>query len=88
MVIRADQHQVAQLGGTAVLPVPDVVGVQTAGGPTARNRTGGVAVLQRAAKPPVNHPGCSAGADGLTVAFKPDFTGGITGQVLAFGVGQ
>lgn len=88
MVIRAYQHQVAQLGGTAVFPVPDVVCVQTAGGPTAGNRARGMAVLERAAKPPVDQPGRSAGADDLPVTFEPDFTGGITGQVFPFGVGQ
>ena len=35
VVIRADQHEVEQLGRTAVLPVHDVVGVQAAGGPAA-----------------------------------------------------
>jgi hypothetical protein len=86
MVIRAYQHQVEQLGETAVLPVPDVVGVQTAGGTTAGNRARGVAVLERAAKPPVDQAGRSAGADDLAVTFEPDFTGGITGQLSAFGV--
>ena len=45
VVIGAYQHQVEQLGGAAVLPVPDMVCVQTAGGPTTRNRTRGMAVL-------------------------------------------
>jgi hypothetical protein len=46
--------------------------VQAAGGPTAGYRAGGVAVLEGAAKPPVDHPGRSAGADGLPVALEPD----------------
>jgi len=54
--------------------------VQTAGGPTAGHRSAGVAVLERAAQPPVDHPGCSAGADELPVALEPDFTAGITGH--------
>ena len=86
VVIRAYQHQIEQLGGAAVFPVPDMVCVQTAGSTTARNRTRGMAVLERAAKPPVDLAGRSAGADDLAVTFEPDFTGGITGQVLAFGL--
>jgi hypothetical protein len=88
MVIWAYQHQVEQLGGTTVFPVPDVVCVQTAGGPTAGNRARGVAVLERAAKPPADQAGRSAGADDLPVTFEPDFTGGITDQVSAFAVGE
>jgi hypothetical protein len=45
-----------------------------------------MAVLQRAAKPPVDLAGRSAGADDLAVTLEPDFTGGITAQVSAFGV--
>ena len=88
MVIRADQHQVGQLGGSAVFPVPDVVGVQSAGGATAGDRAHAVTVLQGAAQPPVDLAGGAAGADDLAVAFEPDLIGGITGQVLAFGVGE
>ena len=36
VVERAEQDQVGQFGGAAVFPVPDVVGVQSAGGPAAR----------------------------------------------------
>jgi hypothetical protein len=68
--------------------MPDVMGVQTSGRSTARDRAHAVAMLKRAAKPPVDHPGCAAGADGLTVPFQPDFTGGITGQELPVGVRQ
>ena len=88
VVIRAYQHQVGQVGGAAVFPVPDVVCVQAAGGTTAGNRAGGLAVLERAAKPPVDLAGRSAGSDDLAVTFEPDFTGGITGQVSAFGIGE
>jgi hypothetical protein len=38
-----------QFGGAAVFPVPQVVGVQTAGGPTAGHRAHGVAVFEGAA---------------------------------------
>jgi hypothetical protein len=62
--------------------------VQTAGGTTARNRARSLAVLQRAAKPPVDLAGRSPGADDLAVTFEPGFIGGITGQVSAFGVGE
>ena len=60
VVIGADQHQVGQLGGPAVFPVPEVVGVQTAGGPAAGNRAGGVAVLEGTAKPTVDQAGRTA----------------------------
>ncbi len=88
VVKRADQDQVGQLGGAAVFPVPDVVGVQTAGGPAAGDRAAAVAVLQGAAQPPADRAGGPPGADDLAVAFEPDLAGGITGQVLAFGVGE
>ena len=88
VVIGTHQHQVVQLGGAAVFPVPDVMGVQTAGGPAPGHRAGGVAMLEGAAKPAVDHPGGAPGADGLAVALEPDFAGGITGQVAAFGVGE
>jgi hypothetical protein len=88
MVIGAYQYQVGQFGRAAVFPVLDVVGVQTAGGSAAGDRAAGMAVLQGAAKPPVDHPGRSAGADDLAVALEPDFTGGVTGQVSALGVGE
>src|SRR5215204_325561 len=86
MMVGAYQHQVEQLGGPAVLPVPDVVGVQTPGGTTTGNRARGMAMLQRSAKPPVDQAGGSAGADDLAVAFEPHLTGGITGQISAVGV--
>jgi hypothetical protein len=38
----------------------------------AGNRAAGVAVLEGAAQPPADHPGGSAGADELPVAFEPD----------------
>ena len=88
VVIGAEEHEVGQLGGAAVFPVPDVVCVETAGGSTAGNRAGGVAVLECTAQPAVDQAGRPPGADGLPVAFEPDFTGGITGQVSAFGVGE
>ena len=60
VMIGAYQHQVGQLGGAAVFPVPDVVCVQTAGGTAAGNRAGGVAVLEGTAKPAVDQAGRSA----------------------------
>ena len=88
VMIRADQHQVGQLRGAAVFPVPEVMGVQTTGGATARNRAHALAILQRAAKPPVDQAGRPAGTNDLAVTFQPDFTRGITRQVSAFGLGQ
>ena len=66
VVIRADQHQVGQLGRATVLPVPDVMGVQTAGGVTARHHARAVAVLEGAAQPPADQPRRSTGPDGLS----------------------
>ena len=83
VMIGADQHQVVQLGGAAVFPVPDVVGVQTAGGATTGHRAAGVAVLEGTAKPAADQAGRPPGADDLPVTFEPHFTGGITGQVSA-----
>ena len=54
MVIRTEQHQVVQLGRPAVLPVPDVMSVQTTGGPAAGHRAGPVAVLEGTAQPPTD----------------------------------
>ena len=88
VVIRADQHQVGQLGQTAVFPMPDMVCVQTTYSPTTGDRARGVAVFERAAKPPADLAGRPTGADDFAVAFEPDFTGGITGQVSAFRVGE
>ncbi|MDT5285374.1 MAG: hypothetical protein QOF88_263, partial [Mycobacterium sp.] len=48
VMIRADQDEVVQLGQAAVLPMPDVVGVQTAGGPAAGYHAAAVAVLEGA----------------------------------------
>jgi hypothetical protein len=49
----AEQSHFGQLGGATVFPVPDVVGVQTAGGTTTGDRACSLAVLECAAKPPV-----------------------------------
>ncbi|ETB37964.1 hypothetical protein MAHJHV53_48280 [Mycobacterium avium subsp. hominissuis] len=49
VVIGADQDQVGQFGGAAVFPVPQVVGVQAAGGATAGDRAAAVAVFEGAA---------------------------------------
>ena len=88
VVVGADQNEVSQLGGAAVLPVADVVGMQTAGGPAPGHHTAAVAVLEGAAQPAVDHPRRAAGTDDFTAAFEPDLASGIAGQVLAFGVGE
>ena len=87
-MIRTQQDQVGQFGEPAVFPMPNVVCVQSAGGATAWNRAGPVTVLECAAKPSADRAGRSAGTDDLTVTFEPDFTRGITGEVLAVGVGE
>ena len=45
-------------------------------------------MLKGTAQPTIDQAGRPPGADGLPVAFEPGFTGGITGQVSAFGVGE
>ena len=62
--------------------------MQSAGGPTARNRTCRVAVFQGAAKPPADRAGGAPGADRSAVAFEPHFAGGITGQIAAVVLAQ
>ena len=48
VVVGADEHQVEQLGGAAVFPVPEVVCVQSAGGVAAgKRRSGGGGVPVR-----------------------------------------
>jgi hypothetical protein len=47
-----------------------------------------VAELKSTAQPAVDQAGRPPGADGLPVSFEPGFAGGVTGQVLAFGVGE
>ena len=85
VMIGAYQHQVVQLGGPAVFPVPDVVSVQTAGGSAAGNRTRGVAVLEGTAKPAVDQAGRPPGADDLrrrvrTTLHRWHHTKGIGGR--------
>ena len=79
VVVRTDQHQVVQLGGAAVFPVADVMGVQTAGSPAAGNRTGGVAMLERAAQPAVDHPGRPPGP--MTCPSRWNHTSQVASQV-------
>jgi 6-phosphofructokinase len=67
--------------------MPDVVGVQTAGGPAPGYHAAVVAVLEGAAQPSVDGAGRPSGADHLTVAFEPHLAGGITGQVAALVIG-
>ena len=88
VMIGADQHQVGQLGGTAVFPMQNVMRVQTAGRSTTGNRARSVAVLERTAQPAVDQAGRPPGADDLTVTFEPHFARGITGQVSAFRLGE
>ena len=86
-MIRAQQYQVGQLRRAAVFPMPDVMGMQTPGRVTARNRAHAVAVLECAAKPPADQAGDPTGANDLAVTFKPNLTRGITRQVTTFGIG-
>ena len=46
MMVRAQQDQIGQLRGPAVLPMHDVMSMQTAGGPAARHRTTTIPMLE------------------------------------------
>jgi hypothetical protein len=46
VVVGADQCEVVEFGLAAVFPVPDVVGVQTAGGSAAGDDAAAVAVFE------------------------------------------
>ena len=48
VVVRADEHEVVEVGGAAVFPVLEVVGVQGAGVLAAGDHAGAVAVFQGA----------------------------------------
>src|SRR4029079_13116281 len=84
VVIRADQHEVEQLREAAVLPVPDVMGVQTASRPTPGDHSAAVAVLECTTKPAADLAGLPAGTDDLAVPFEPHLAGGIAHQAPAF----
>lgn len=88
VVIRAHQHQVGQLGGPTVLPMSDVVGVQTPGGPTTGNHTRAVAMLKRTTQPTIDLTSRSTAANDLPVTFKLGLKGGITEQISAFGLAE
>lgn len=84
----ADQNQVVQLGEPAILPVLDVMGVQTAGGSASGYHAAAVAMLQSAAQPAAHGAGLSSRPDHHALAFEPDLAGGIAGQVPAVGIGE
>ena len=84
VVVGAHQREIVQFGGAAVFPVPEVVGVQTAGGPAAGNHAAAVTVLQRAAQPAADRAGRPPGTDHPAVALEPDLAGGLAEQVAAF----
>lgn len=88
VVIRADEHEVLEVGGAAVFPVHDVMGMKAACCPTAGNHTAMVAVFQGAAQSAADGPRGPSRANGLTVAFQPYLAGGVAQEVLAFLVGE
>ena len=88
VMVRADQNEVVELGEPAVLPVHEVMGVQTTGGPAAGHHAAAVAVLQDAAQPAVDGAGRPPGPDHPAVAFEPHLAGGITAQVAAVVIGE
>ena len=86
VMVGTHQDKVVQLGGAAVFPMQDVVGVQTTSGATTGHRTRGMAMLEGSTKPAVDHPRRSPGSDDLPVTFEPDFAGGVTQQVTTLGL--
>ena len=78
MVVRTHQDEVVQLGGAAVFPMADVMGVQTTSGAATGHRTRGMAMLQGTTKSAVDHPRRSTRADDLPVAFEPHLAHGVT----------
>jgi hypothetical protein len=89
VVERAHQHQIAEFGGAAVLPVDEVVGMQAVGGAAAWHDTRAViAMLKGAAQSTADGAGFAPVADRLAVAFEPHLTAGSTEQIAAIIVGQ
>ncbi|GAT14243.1 uncharacterized protein RMCT_1214 [Mycolicibacterium thermoresistibile] len=70
VVIPADQYQVVEVGGAAVFPVPDVMGMQTTGGPATGHRAGPVAVFQGTAQPTADLPGVARGSSLVAVRSR------------------
>ena len=88
VVIRADQHEVVQIGRPAIFPMHDVMGMQSTGGATARRHTAAVAVFEGAAQPPADGAGAAPDPDRLPLAFEPHLTGGIAEQVTPVIISQ
>ncbi|MDA4102933.1 hypothetical protein MMON44395_15255 [Mycolicibacterium monacense DSM 44395] len=86
VVVGADQDEVVEVGGSAVFPVLDVVGVQSAGGFAAGDHAGAVAVFEGAPQAAGDQAGGASGANGLSVAFEPHFAGGVAAQVAPVGI--
>ena len=80
MMVGAEQDQVVQFGGPAIFPVPNMVRMQAPGRSATGNHAAAVAVFQSAAQPAADLAGAASGADGLAVALKPEFVGGVTQQ--------
>jgi hypothetical protein len=57
VVMGADQNQIVQLGEPAVLPVPDVMGMQTARRPAPGNYAATVSVLEDSSQPATDGAG-------------------------------
>jgi hypothetical protein len=49
MVVWADQHEIVEFGGSAVLPMDHVMGMKTAGGSAAGYHAAAIPVLEDAA---------------------------------------
>ncbi len=87
-MVGAHQHEIVDFGGAAVFPVPDVVGVQSAGGATAGDHAAAVPVLERTTQPSVDRSVGPSGSDDLAVTFEPHFAGGVAGQEPPLFIGQ
>jgi hypothetical protein len=49
VMVRTDQDEIVEFGGSAVLPMHDVVGVQTTGGSATGDHAAAITMLQHAA---------------------------------------
>jgi len=88
VMVSADQRQILEFGGAAVFPVPQVLGMQTPGGPTPRNHACLVAMFQCPAQPAADRSSGPPGPDHSAVAFEPHLAGRIAQQESAIVLGE
>src|SRR5919106_4513899 len=76
----AQQAQVVDVGGSAVLPPPQMMGVDVAGQTARESTAGSVAEPQGAALGPVGHPLAAPQVEGLAVTVDQGTEPGVAGQ--------